>query len=301
MRIHRFLITFFTVSVVFIVSCFASREAAPTRHKGTPQRIVSLAPSVTETLFTIGAGDRVVGVTEFCNWPPEVKNLPKVGQFARFNFERVLWLKPDLVVIAHNPPSEVIFQELDQFGIPPLVIGAWNMEETIRSVRDMGRAVGLEQEAEAVASEMERKLAMVKNAVKDAPKVKAVIVYGREPLILGGPGTFADDILSLAGGVNIAADATIKYPRYSIERLVLEGPDVIIEAGCIDEFGDGSASHISDFWNSWPSIPAVKNGRIVLISSDLLSRPGPRVTDGLIAVTRALHPDIELPVEKGTP
>jgi len=142
---------------------------------------------------------------------------------------------------------------------------------------------------------------MVKNAVKDAPKVKAVIVYGREPLILGGPGTFADDILSLAGGVNIAADATIKYPRYSIERLVLEGPDVIIEAGCIDEFGDGSASHISDFWNSWPSIPAVKNGRIVLISSDLLSRPGPRVTDGLIAVTRALHPDIELPVEKGTP
>jgi len=286
----------FFLLIALPVSCAGSAKTSSGSDKVMPKRIISLAPSVTETLFAVGAGDRVVGDTIYCNYPPEAVKLPKIGEFARFNFEKILELEPDMVIASKDSPSETIKYELDQYGIPLIVVGANTIEESIETVREIGRAVGADREAEEIASQMKQRLEQLRSRLKNAPKVKAVLVYGHEPLIIGGPETFADDIIRSAGGVNIAADARIRYPRYSFERLVLEGPEVIIEAG----HGGGykiALTEIQTFWSKWPSIPAVQNNRIAIVDADIVSRPGPRVIDGLAAVAHALHP--ELIPEKG--
>jgi len=289
--------TFIICALSALLTACVNSNAAPKRQDRTPQRIVSLAPSITETLFAIGAGDRVVGVTLYCDWPVEVKNLPKVGQFTRFDIEKMLALRPDMVIATCDAPSETINHELTQYGIPALVVKAWTVEESIKTVREIGRAVGAERKAQAIAGDMERRLRKLRERLKDSPKVKTVLAYDREPLILAGPGTFADDIIRLAGGVNAAADARLKYPRYSIERLVLRGPEVIIEAAHGGGYGDVARKRAVAFWNGWPSIPAVKSGRIAVVDADIVSRPGPRIIEGLEAVARALHPEL-FPIEE---
>jgi len=279
----------FALSISF-AGCTDSSSAAQIQNGKTSERIISLAPSVTETLFAIGVGDRVVGVTLFCNWPPEVKKLPKVGEFARFDLEKILALKADMVIATKDAPRETIKHELAQYGIELILVGPQTVRETIKGILDVGRAVGADLKAEILARDMEQKLIALQQRVKDSPKVKTVIVFEREPLILAGPDTFADDIIRLAGGTNIASDARIRYPRYSFERLVVRGPEVIIEAAHAGGYGDITAKHIRSFWKKWPSIPAVKNNRIAIVDADLVSRPGPRIIDGLEAVARALHP-----------
>lgn len=286
-------------AVIIAVSSGACAEtrASEAPLPDNPRRIISLAPSVTETLFAVGAGERVRGVTIFCNYPPEVENLPKVGQFARFNLENILILRPELVVATSDAPSETIMYELDRYGIPLHTVNASNIEETIAGIRSIGHAVGKDKKADEIASDMERRLNKVETLVSDLAPVKTLIVYGHEPLILAGPGTFADDIIRVASGINIASDARIKYPRYSIERIVLEGPEVIIEAGHVG-LGKFESEKAESFWESWPSIPAVKNGRIEVVDADLLCRPGPRIIEGLEAVARALHPEIGEELER---
>lgn len=270
------------------VTCYA-----PTNPKSDKaQRIISLAPSVTETLFAAGAGDRVVGVTLFCNWPPEVKNLPKVGQFARFDMEKILELHPDMVIASRDAPSETIKYDLARYDILTFIVEAETLEDTVRSIRNIGRAVGTVQKADAVAREMERRIQEIQETVSTiSPKVKTILVFGHDPLILAGPGTFADDLIKRAGGINLAHDSRIKYPKYSIERIVLEGPEVIIEATMSLAYDSPDWAAIRDFWNQWPYIPAVKSGRVIVVDADLVTRPGPRIVDGLELIAKALHPE----------
>jgi len=287
------------ISVLFLVHIIMFQLSCADRFVGSsatvsnlPRRIVSLAPSVTETLFAVGAGDRVVGVTMYCNWPAEVCELPKVGQFARFNFEKILALRPDIVVASRDAPSETVAYELDQYGIKTTAVEAKTIDGAIESVRAVGRAVGNETEADELAADMERRVRNLKKRLEGVERVKAIIVFDHEPFIIAGPGTFADDIIELAGGENIAADAYVNYPQYSIERLVIEGPDVIVEAAHGGGYGDSNAKKIMDFWRQWSIIPAVAHNRIAIVDADLVSRPGPRIIDGLEAVAAALHPDL---------
>ncbi len=287
------------VTVIIALSSVACAEsrATETPLPGKPRRIISLAPSVTETLFAVGAGERVSGVTMFCNYPPKVGKLPEVGQFARFNLEKILILEPDMVVATRDAPSETVMYQLERYGIPLHTVSASNIEETIATIRSIGRAVGQEKEADRIAGDMERRLERIEKLAGDLDPVKTLIVYDHEPLILAGPKTFADDIIEKAGGINIASDARIKYPRYSIEKMVLEGPEVIIEAGQM-EADNPNSEKLTGFWQSWPSMPAVKNGRIEIVNADLISRPGPRIIEGLEAVARALHPEIAARLEE---
>lgn len=272
-------------------ACIETQKTAFTSNGHIPSRIISIAPSVTETLFAIGAGDRVVGVTAFCNWPDQAASLPKIGEFSHFNFEIILSLRPDMIVASKDAPSETVAYEMAHYGIPSVIVDAAAIGETIDSIIEIGKAVGSEREALELARQMQTRVAAIQKIIAGAPPVKAIIVFDHEPLILAGPGTFADDIIRLAGGSNTAADALIRYPQYSVERLVLEGPDVIIEAAQGGGYGPVDMEKKAEFWSKWPMIPAVKNGRIAVVDSDLVSRPGPRIIDGLEAVARALHPD----------
>jgi len=258
---------------------------------GRPKRIISLSPSITETLFAIGAGDRVAGDTIFCNWPRAANYLPKAGEFSRVYFEKILWLEADLVIANRDSPSETVGDSLREYGIPTLVVGAYTVDETLDMIRRIGQAVGEEAGAERIAGDMEKRAEAIEGEVKGAKRVKTILIFGHDPLILAGPGTFADDLIKLAGGVNLAGDSRIKYPTYSIERIVLDGPEVIIEASHSAAYSSPDSAEIREFWKQWPDIPAVRAGRVLVVDADLVTRPGPRIVDGLDVIARALHPE----------
>lgn len=271
------------------VACTPPAPVVPVSDR--PQRIISLAPSITETLYAVGAGDRVVGVTLFCNWPPEAVGKPLIGEFVRINFEKLLWLKPDLVIASSDAPSETVDHSLNQYGIPKLVVSANTVPEVIDLIRLIGNTVGNGARADLVADDLEKRTRAVEEKLKGASPVKAILVFGHEPLILAGPGIFADDLIKRGGGINLAGNSRIKYPKYSIERIIYEGPEVIIEASSGMSYPSPETDAIRAFWGQWPDIPAVKNDRVIIVNSDLVTRPGPRIVDGLEDVAEALHPE----------
>lgn len=284
-------------AVVFAVLLTASVMTAGGRgpgslHHGDPVRIVSLAPSVTEILFAIGLGGRVAGVTDYCDYPAAAQNLSKVGGFKGKSLEAIVGLAPDLVIGTRDGNDQAMFRSLERLGIDTLTIEPATLTGVIESIRTIGRAAGREEAAGALARSLEERLFSVHARVAGARPVRVLFVYGRAPLVLAGPGTFADDMIHWAGGENVAHDAAIPYPRFSMESVMARGPEVIVE-GAMGSEGDGATrSRAEAFWSRWESLPAVRDHRIVIISESLIARPGPRIFDGLEILARSLHPGL---------
>jgi iron complex transport system substrate-binding protein len=253
-----------------------------------PTRVVSLAPSVTEMLFAIGAGEQIVGVTSFCDYPPEAKARPKVGG-AFPNLEVVLSLKPTLVVAPRGFIRPDMVGKLDQLKIALFILDANTIEDVVRHIQTIGRMLGRSEKADAVAADLRRRVAEIKIRTADAPRPRVFYVLNNDPLMTAGPGSFIHQLIELAGGVNVAAGAPISYPRLSLEEVVKQDPQVIV-------FPVGDEEGIPDQeqqrWLRWPTLSAVRQNRFVRIPSVLLDRPGPRVVDGLELLARQLHPDL---------
>ena len=256
-----------------------------------PRRIVSLAPSVTEILFALGLGDRVAGVTDFCDFPAEAQSRPHVGGFKGKSLEAIVGLSPDLVIGTRDGNEEQLFQSLARLRIPVLSVQPATVLEAIASMRTIAAAAGRPEAGQRLAAELEARLHALADRVRGAPRPRVLFVYGRDPLVLAGPGTFADDMLHWAGGDNVAADAGLPYPRFSLEAVVARVPEVIVEGAMGSEGAADAADAARAYWSRWPSLPAVRDGRIALIEEDLISRPGPRLLDGLDLLARALHPE----------
>jgi iron complex transport system substrate-binding protein len=267
------------VGVLLVMSCNTVNPPVPL--SGNPKRIVSLSPSITETIFALGAGERLAGVTIFCNYPPQAKSIPKVAEFSRVYFEKILWQMPDLVIANRDSPAETVRDDLREYRIPFITVSAYTIDETLDMILDIGSAIGRQQEAEELTENMRGRISEVERKIRGARPVKTIMVFGHEPLIVAGPNTFADDMIRRAGGINIASNSPLKYPRYSLEQIVLEGPEVIIESGCGVAYGASDIEAIKKFWQQWRDIPAVRNGRIVVLNSDIVTRPGPRIVEGL--------------------
>ncbi len=251
-----------------------------------PTRIVSLAPSVTEMLFAIGAGERVVGVTSFCNYPPEAQAKPKVGG-AFPNLEVVLSLKPTLVLAPRDFIRPDMVAKLDQLKIPLFILETNNIEDVLRHIQTVGRMLGRSEQSDAVAGDLRRRVADVKTRTAGAARPRVFYVLNSDPLMTAGPGSFIHQLIELAGGTNVAADAPVAYPRLSLEEVIRQDPQVIL-------FPVGDEEDIPNEeqqrWLRWPTLSAVKQNRFVRIPSVLLDRPGPRVVDGLEQLARELHP-----------
>lgn len=280
-------------AIIFVGLSALSFALAPAGQTSTaigqnPERIISLAPHVTETLFALGLGGRVVGVTSFCDQPPAARDLPKVGGFKGKSLEAIIALRPDLVIGTRDGNEEQLFQALDRLRVRTLAVQPSTVESAIASIREIGRAAGADEAGERLAASLEAGLLRVREKTAGGHRPRVVFVYGRDPLVLAGPGTFADDLIRLAGGENIAGDARVPYPRFSLEAVVARAPEVIIEGAMGSEVDGGSRL----FWSRLPSLPAVKSGRIELIDEDLIARPGPRIILGLEAVGRAIHPEL---------
>ncbi len=250
-----------------------------------------MAPSITEILFALDLGHKVVGVTNYCDYPPEAAERAPVGGFKGKSIETILSLSPDLVIGTEDGNEAPIFRTLDRLNIRTLKVQPSTIEGVIETVQVVGRAAGRPEKAEELARRLERRLGAIKERVAGARRVGVLFVYGREPLVLAGPGTFADDMIVLAGGENVAADALIPYPRFSMETVMAKRPGVIIEGGMGSEAVERETREAANFWSRYPSLPAVRDGRVVVLDEDLIARPGPRIFDGIEDLARVLHPE----------
>ena len=252
-------------------------------------RIVSLAPSVTEMLFKLGVGDSVVAVTDFCDYPPEAKQIERVGGFGKPSLEKLLALSPDLVVEAGLERNEVA-RLLRDSGLRVVEVKIRSIDDIFEGLRRIGEAVGKPDRAEEVIAGMQAELKAIADRASRVPREsrpRVFIEVGDGPLMTAGQGSFLDDVISRAGGVNVAHDLPQAYPRVSAEKVIEWNPDVIVVAHMAR--GGDAASEIAQRIG-WSEIAAVKNGRIVRdVPHDLLLRPGPRLIDGVKALAQHLH------------
>ena len=252
-----------------------------------PARIVSLAPSITEMLFAMEAGDQLVGVTDFCDYPPEAGKKPKVG-YSNPNMETLVALQPDLVVAPNDFLKPDIIAKLEQLNIPVFILEDRNVEGIFVHIQTLGRVVGRSSKADAVAMQLRQQVAAIQQRIQGMPRVRVLYVLNSQPLITVGPGSFIDQLIGMAGGINVAAKSATPYPRLSLEAVLREDPEVLV-------FPVGRAEGISESeqqtWRQWSTMTAVKRGRLHQISADWLNRPGPRITKGLESLANILHPD----------
>lgn len=251
-----------------------------------PSRIISLAPSVTEMLFAIGAGTQVVGVTQFCDFPAEAMKKAKVG-YANPNIESLVALEPDLIVAPQEFLKPDLIGKLEQLKIPVFILADRTVEDVFAHIQTLGRMLDRSTEATALGMDVRQHIARVKARTQSAAPVRVLYVLNSEPLITVGPGSFIDQLIGLAGGVNVAAKSATAYPRLSMEVVLQENPDILI-------FPTGEAEGISESeqlsWRKWSTLTAVKRNNLRQIPADLLNRPGPRIGIALELLADLLHP-----------
>jgi len=265
---------------------------AATAQPAPPARVISLVPSATEVLFAIGAGPRVVAVGSFDRVPPEAERLPRVGALVDPDVERILSLRPDLVV-AYASQTD-LREQLGRAGIPVYGYRHGSLADVLAGMRDLGARLGLGAQAEAAASAIERDLDAVRAAVAGRPRPRTLLVIGREPRSLraitvsGGVG-FLHDLLVLAGGDNVFGDVKRESATASAETILARRPDVIIELHYDDRAGKGEEEQERAAWRALPGVPAVRNGRVHLLFGGVFVVPGPRIAVTARAFARALH------------
>ena len=252
----------------------------------TPSRVVSLAPSVTEMLFAIGAGAQVVGVTQFCDYPPEASQKAKIG-YANPNIETLVALQPDLIVAPQEYLKPDLIGKLEQLKIPVFILADRMVEDVLAHIQTFGRMLDRSTEATALGMDLRQQIARIKSRTQDAVPVRVLYVLNSEPLITVGPGSYIDQLIGLAGGINVAAKSAAAYPRLSMEVVLQENPDILL-------FPVGTAEGISESeqqaWRKWSTLTAVKRNNLRQIPADLLNRPGPRIGKALELLADLFHP-----------
>jgi iron complex transport system substrate-binding protein len=266
-----------------------------TRSPDRPIRIVSLVPAVTEMLYAIGAGPRVVAVSSYDTYPPEVTKLPNVGALLDPNVERILSLKPGLVIV-YGSQSDLKAQ-LTRAGIGIFEYRHGGLAHVSATLRELGQRTGDAERAATVATSIERGLDEIRRRVSSRPRPRTLLVFGRERMALrgiyasGGIG-FLADMLAAAGGANVLEEVRQESVQASTEQILAKRPDVILETRAANSaFPMGERQAELDVWKGLASVPAVRNNRVHFLFDDRIVIPGPRVVDGTTAMARALHPD----------
>ncbi len=253
--------------------------------QGIPRRVVSLTPSLTETLFAIGAGDAIVGVTDQDDYPPEVRGKTRVGGGLDPNLEMILALRPDLVLATVDSNRWDTFLELERLKIPVYGLKPVGLEGVFASIQRVGQVLGRAERAEALAAAMRRRIAVVSEKAKGLPRPRVLHVVWVDPLVVAGRGTVIDELIRMAGGENNVRASG--FPLYGLEEVVARPPDVILL---------GSEDPASEDWKrlrrlpAWQDIRAVREGAVWPVDANMMHRPGPRVAEAVEILARLLHP-----------
>jgi iron complex transport system substrate-binding protein len=266
----------------------------PINLNGVPQRIVSLAPNISELAFALDLGSRVVAVDDFSNYPAEAANLPKIGGAnGAYNYEQIVALKPDVVLAAGITAPDAV-SKLEALNVPVVVIGSpdTTFESILSDITLLGAITGAEDKATALTGSMQARLDTLKATLAKATSTPTVFweldaTDPGKPYTVG-PGSFVDDIITLAGGKNIFASADSPYPQVSAEQIVASDPAIIILA----DANYGTTPEQVAQRSGWEAIAAVREQQVFPIDDDLVSRPGPRIIDGIEAVARLIHPEL---------
>ena len=269
------------------------RPAITVEAQHVPQRIVSLAPSVTEMLFVMGAGPRVIAVSSFDHFPAEVDRLPRVGALVDPDLEKILSLRPDLV-ITYGSQNDLA-AKLAKANVPTFRYRHGSLGDVTTTLRELGRRLGMAANAESAATGIEQDLDRIRTRVRSEARPKTLLVIGREPRSLrainvsGGYG-FLHDLLDLAGGTNVFGDVKRESLLVSTETILVRAPDVILELHYTDAPSHTLVDQERAAWSLLSAVPAVKHGRVELLFGEELVLPGPRVVVTAAAFARALHP-----------
>lgn len=248
-------------------------------------RIVSLAPSITESLFAIGADNQIVGVTDYCNYPPKAKTKQRVGGVINPNIETIVSLKPDLIVLSMEGNVRNDFDKLTSFGVPVFVTNPRNLQGIYKSIAQLGELSGRKQRAAALAGSMKLRVDSLRRNVGTPKKHTVLFFVSLQPIIVIGRNTFLGELIELAGGTNTVVKVASTYPTYSREAVLKDNPDVLIFMSDLLVKPAG----LLEFYPEWSELNAFKQKRLFTIDADIVSRPGPRAVDGLEALYRLLH------------
>jgi iron complex transport system substrate-binding protein len=247
-----------------------------------PQRIVSLAPSVTEVLFSLGLEDRIVGVTSYCDYPPEARQRENVGDTQRPSIEKIVALDTQLVIASTASQLEPFVKKLADVGVPVFVSSPRDLDGVFRSIERMGEVTGTEDRARRLSATLQARAETIEQTIAGRPTPSVLLILGTEPLFTVGRTSFINNLIQRAGGRSISSDIESEYPQFSLETAVARQPEVI--------FLQAGENQLPGRLNQ---TPAARNGRVFRLNDDLLLRPGPRIVEGLEEMARKIHPDAQ--------
>ena len=253
-----------------------------------PKRLIALAPNLTEILYALGLGERVVGVTNHCNYPPEVGHKPKVGSYINLNVERIISLAPDLVIGTVDGNERNVLDLLQQARIKVFFVNPRNVRQAIGTISTLGLVCGFPEKARSLSDQLTARVDRILDAVAGREKPLVFLQINIQPIMSVSKHTVHHDLIRLAGGENMTAEEPVTYPRIGLEEVLRRKPAVILISSMERE---GRFEKARQDWLQWTSIPAVQDRRVHLIDSDLIDRPSPRIVDGLENMARLLHPE----------
>ncbi|KMP12341.1 hypothetical protein UZ36_01125 [Candidatus Nitromaritima sp. SCGC AAA799-C22] len=276
--------------IVLCVGAFALPNAS-----AAPQRIISSSPSITEILFAIGAGDRVVGVTDHCKYPEAACRLPSIGGLLNPSVETWLSMKPDLII--HQADSRTIQKNAANLGIPTLPVSLNSLKNILHTIQSIAAALEIPESGQKLALQLQTKIDQYRTrlAGQTPRQVLMLLSDSNDPsrdLYAVGRGTFLDELLTIAGGENVLPDTMARYPKISKEYIIGESPEIIMEVGPKSNLSDEEVKKRKQDWGRFATIQAVKDDRIYFIGADYIIIPGPRLLNILDDFTRAIHPEL---------
>lgn len=253
-----------------------------------PRRVVALAPSVTEIVFALKQEHRLVGATQFSDYPPEADRLPKVGSYIRLDLEKITALAPDLcIAVKDGNPVDVILR-LDGMKIPVYAVDPRSLDTVMAAILAVGDLLNAPKAAADRVAGMRRRIGRIQALTAAADRPGVFFQIGVDPIVSAGTSTFIHELIVAAGGRNLAAGAT-PYPRFSREQVLALAPEILI----ITSMARGELfQKVKREWMAWPELPAVRSGRVLILDSDVLDRPGPRMVDGLEQLFGIIHPEL---------
>ncbi|MEK7408881.1 MAG: cobalamin-binding protein [Acidobacteriota bacterium] len=262
-----------------------------------PRRIVSTAPSITEMLYALGLGDRVVGVTTFCHYPPEAAGKPKVGDYLRPNVEIIVSLRPDLVIVERTGVRKT--ERLPALKLNVIEVDDGTLAGIYESIERIGAAAGVPERAAVLNARIRAELEAISRRAARVPKRRVMFVLGRTPgrledLVVGGKGSYLDEVIRLAGGENVFAGAAVAYSKVSLEEVLARNPEVIVDMGEMAQtvgVTEARKKAVVALWSRYPSLAAVNERRVFAVASDIFVVPGPRVVEAARALAAMILGD----------
>jgi iron complex transport system substrate-binding protein len=294
---------FWPLAVIIVIGLLVAlfgmqREPIPASNDSNPQRIITIAPSITEMAFAIGLGDKIVGVSDYCDYPNDTENLPKIGGFINPNIEAIVNLKPDLVIVYSN--SGKLQARLDSLQIPNLAVSSNNLDDIKQSIAKIGDATGHQSQAKRVINDFEHQLNRVSNKVSASDKPSVLIVMGHSKessqgstIFVAGHYDFYNDLIELVGGINAFSNTALKTGTLSAEGILTTNPDVIIDLFPEADDHNYDLGKVKQNWQSLVQVNAVQNNRVHIVEENYATIPGPRLGLLLEQMAELIHPELE--------